>query len=355
MVGCRKGVEKVFYMAVSIFDVASQAGVSISTVSRVISDSGYPVSASAKKKVLEAAKQLGFVPNRSAQALRWNIKNGIALLVRNVSDPYFRKIVQGVTETAIKNDTIAAVFSSMQDTEFEMKYYKMILRQQYDGVIIGGGAYKDEKSIQSTKDIITELQAQGCKVVALAPQGFDIPTISVDNQEVGYKATSHLISLGHKQIAFFGGYKNHLADIERLEGYKKALEENDILVNESMIYVSEYSFRSGYQSCERLIQSGQKVSAIYCSNDNIARGAIRYLTAQKIDVPKDISVMGTCGFFKKEEIDTDIGLTTIRFPFYELGKKAVEFILSKDEVDQTYKEVLPVEVVQNFSVGKRED
>ncbi len=337
-------------MSISIVDVAKHAGVSIATVSRVVNDTGYPVSSALRQKVLDSAKALNFVPNRSAQALRRRMKNGIALIVRNISDPYFSEIERGVTETAIKNDIIATVFSSMQDTEFEMKYYQLILKQQYDGVIIGAGAYGRKKSTERLQSIVRELQQQGSRVIALAPQGFAVPIISVDNVLVGKRATEFLISKGHKDIAFFGGYRDHLVDGERFSGYQQALASHELIYDPEKMYLSDYSAKGGYENCEKLLDSGAHVSAIYCSNDHIAYGAIKCVTERGLKVPDDISIVGTGGFYSDSEYIGGPGLTSVHFPFYRLGELAVSKILGDDEIPNDYREILETKIVENSSV-----
>ena len=332
-------------MAVLITDVARTAGVSISTVSRVMNNNGYPVKPAVRNKVLAAAKELNYVPNISAKTLRQQKRNGIALIVRRINDPYFTDIEKGVTETAFRNGLLASVFTAVQDTEFEMRYYNMILEQQYAGVIIGGGAYGGSRTNKRLQVIVRQLQDQGCKVIALAPQGFDVPTLSVDNVDVGYKATKELISLGHKDIAYIGGYPDHLADVDRFNGYQKALEEAGIDYNPLIVQLSEYSVQGGYDNCSRLLDQGQEFTAAYCSNDHIAYGACECLKDRGLIVPEDVSVVGTGGFYENVGFFIDTKLSTIKFPFYELGEKAVKLIMDSEKLPNDYREILPTEVV----------
>ncbi|MBR2282000.1 MAG: LacI family DNA-binding transcriptional regulator [Spirochaetales bacterium] len=340
-------------MSAQITDVAKLAGVSISTVSRVISNNGYPVKPAVREKVLAAAKELNYVPNISAKTLRQQKRNGIALIVRSISDPYFNNIERGVTEAAFKNGLIASVFTSMQDTEFEMKYYSVILEQQYAGVIIGGGAYGGSKTNKRLKNIVRQLQNQGCKVIALAPQGFDVPTISVDNEDVGFKATKQLISLGHSQIAYIGGYPDHLVDVGRFNGYQKALQEAGIDYNPLIVKMSEYSIQGGYDNCKALLEQKGEFSAVYCSNDHIAYGVKQCLRDNGIRVPKDISIMGTGGFYDDVGFFFDANLSTIKFPFYSLGERAVNMIVSDEKLENDYKEIMATEVILKKTTAKK--
>lgn len=250
-------------MPVLISDVAKTAGVSISTVSRVLNDNGYPVKPEVRDRVLAAVDLLGYVPNLSARSLRQQKRNGIALIVRSINDPYFTNIECGVTEEAFKKGVMTSVFTSIQNTEFELKYYKMILEQQYEGLVIGCGAYGGTKANKVLKQLVRQLQAQGCKVIALAPQGFEVPTICVDNESVGYSATKVLISSGHEDIAYIGGYPDHLVDVDRFNGYKRALEESRIMFNPRMAFMCDYTAQSGYENCKKLIGRQIDFTAIY--------------------------------------------------------------------------------------------
>jgi len=335
-------------MSVTIRDVAVRSGVSIATVSRVVNHTGYPVSQELQEKILNSIKELNYIPNRSARALKTNKGRGIALIVRKISDPYYCGIADGVTETAIKHDVVASVFNSLQDTTLEMRFFQMILEQQYDGVIIGGSGYSNKESISREEKTVNMLRQQGCKAVALGPQGFPIAVVSVDNLDVGMKGAEYLYNHGHRKIAFFGGYKNHLADGLRLQGFQEALASHDLETTETLVFNSDYSRRGGYESCQNLLKSGQKCTAIFCSNDHIARGAIRCLRDAGFQIPEDFSVMGTCGFYRNDDFVLGTPLTTIAFPFYDMGRCAVEYILG--DKNDTYRKILPTEIIEDSTV-----
>ncbi len=337
---------------IQIKDVAERAGVSITTVSRVVNDTGYPVSKKARDRVLKAVEELHYIPNRSAQALRQSRKNGIALLVRDIANSYFSEIIHGVTETGVKNGTLTAIFTTMRNPDLELKYYDLIVRQQYDGLIIAGGAFYDEGAQQEFKKIVMRLGQQGCKVVALAPQGFSVPTISVDNMDVGYKATDYLIRKGHKKIAFLGGYENHLADNLRMQGYSKALKDNGLEITDDLLFRSDYSIVSGYEACSGLIAKGIEFSAIFASNDHIALGAISSLREHGISVPQEVSVIGSGGFYHGDGLGPeDSLLTTVEFPFYQMGQLAVEYLLDDEDSDPSI--ILGTKIVEKGSVSEK--
>ena len=210
-------------MAVSIRDVANHAGVSIATVSRVLNNTDYPVSDAVRHQVLKSAQELEYVPNHSARNLRKREGNGLALIVRNIGDPYYLPIVRGVTETALKYDSLAMVFNSMQDTLLEKRFYQRLQEWQLSGVLIGGGGYRTSEH-DSVRRMICALQSMGLKTIALAPQDMKMPMVAIDNFNAGREITYYLIRHNHRRIAFIGGYVNHISDEERLMGYRVVLE-----------------------------------------------------------------------------------------------------------------------------------
>ena len=217
--------------------------------------------------------------------------NGIALIVRDIGDPYFTQIAQGVTETAMNYDCLAMVFNSMQNTGFEKKYYQLIQQWQFSGVLIGGGGYQTDEH-NAIRSLIRSLQSIGIKTVALAPQGMEMPLVSIDNYMAGKDITNVLIRHGHRKIAFIGGYPNHIADEERLAGYRAALDQAGIGFDSGLVYHKEFSWQGGYESCSKLINSGKAFTAICCSNDHIAAGTIQCLNDAGLRIPEDISVTG---------------------------------------------------------------
>ena len=278
-------------MAVSIRDVANHAGVSIATASRVLNNTDYPVSDAVRHQVLKSAQELEYVPNHSARNLRKREGNGLALIVRNIGDPYYLPIVRGVTETALKYDSLAMVFNSMQDTLLEKRFYQQLQEWQLSGVLIGGGGYRTSEH-DSVRRMICALQSMGSPY---------------DPKYVARK---------------------------------------------------EFSWQGGYDCCMQLLKSGAKFTAICCSNDHLAYGALRCLNDMGLRVPQDMSLTGMGNFPVGHEYgigaqsdETKLELTTVGFPLYELGRRAVELLLGQEELPQA-RILLPVEVIERNSVAK---
>ena len=344
-------------MAVSIRDVANHAGVSIATASRVLNNTDYPVSDAVRHQVLKSAQELEYVPNHSARNLRKREGNGLALIVRNIGDPYYLPIVRGVTETALKYDSLAMVFNSMQDTLLGKRFYQRLQEWQLSGVLIGGGGYRTSEH-DSVRRMICALQSMGLKTIALAPQDMKMPMVAIDNFNAGRESTYYLIRHNHRRIAFIGGYVNHISDEERLMGYRVVLESMGIPYDPKYVARKEFSWQGGYDCCMQLLKSGAKFTAICCSNDHLAYGALCCLNDMGLRVPQDMSLTGMGNFPVGHEYgigaqsdETKLELTTVGFPLYELGRRAVELLLGQEELPQT-RILLPVEVIERNSVAK---
>lgn len=333
----------------SIRDVAKVAGVSITTVSRIINKSDYPVSQAARERVLEVVEELGYVPNKAAQNLRSKIVSTVGLIVRDIGDPYFSEIARGVTEKSTKLNHMAMVLDSKRDYSYELDYMDLLIQQRPKGIIFAGGGYTDIEYVTELDKLVRKAERQGIKVIALAPQGIEIPTITVDNELVGKKICELLLTYGHKKIGFIGGDQRVMTNEDRYAGYVKALRAGGINVNHHIVVHGQFSWEVGYERCKELFARGNSMDAILCANDNIAIGVLRYLWENSISVPGDISVVGVGDIALAQY--TNPPLTTVRLPFQELGKRAVDIICSDQQIskEQIY---LDFEVVIRESMKK---
>ena len=206
--------------------------------------------------------------------------------------------------------------------------------------------------------MICALQSMGLKTIALAPQDMKMPMVAIDNFNAGREITYYLIRHNHRRIAFIGGYVNHISDEERLMGYRVVLESMGIPYDPKYVARKEFSWQGGYDCCMQLLKSGAKFTAICCSNDHLAYGALRCLNDMGLRVPQDMSLTGMGNFPVGHEYgigaqsdETKLELTTVGFPLYELGRRAVELLLGQEELPQT-RILLPVEVIERNSVAK---
>lgn len=224
-------------------------------------------------------------------------------------------------------------------------------------MLIGGGGYRTSEH-DSVRRMICALQSMGLKTIALAPQDMKMPMVAIDNFNAGREITYYLICHNHRRIAFIGGYVNHISDEERLMGYRVVLESMGIPYDPKYVARKEFSWQGGYDCCMQLLKSGAKFTAICCSNDHLAYGALRCLNDMGLRVPQDMSLTGMGNFpvghgygIGAQSDETKLELTTVGFPLYELGRRAVELLLGQEELPQT-RILLPVEVIERNSVAK---
>ncbi|MEE9448935.1 MAG: LacI family DNA-binding transcriptional regulator [Ignavibacteriaceae bacterium] len=330
-------------MNVTIKDVAVKANVSIATVSLVINNGGR-ISTETRRRVLKTIKKLNYHPSRSARGLvsRKTGKIGFILTEEHFlrTEPFYTRVFLGAEFEASKKDNyilLATVNSSFKKND---PLPRFILERNYDGIVIAGWV---------PDALLDALLKYNMPIVIIdyIPHGQGFPSILIDNLRGGMLATEYLINNGHKNIAFLGGEISHSSIMERLQGYKLALEKADITIDDGLIITNdEYlSRQNGYKSAEKLFQQRKKVTAIFASNNATAIGVMQYLKDNGYKIPEDISLIG----FDDVEADLliDPPLTTIKVPKLEMGTEAVQLLLKmiNNNSISPKKILVPVELV----------
>ena len=317
-------------MRKSIEDVAALAGVSITTVSRVINNSPHKVSAATREKVLAAVKELNFQPDISAQSLRQSTANVIALISRDLTDAYYGEMAKGVSEAALQQNILSFICNTGRSPQKELEYHTLFAQYKVRGLILSGGGFNDAKYQEIIQQEIAQYTNRGQAIVALAPQGPNVDplinSIMIDNIRTGELITEYLIERGHHRILFIGGPKNNFTTHARLQGYKNALKKHNIPFDKSISYHSESFWQDGYSITKDAIQQKKDFTAICCINDNIAISAIGACTESGLSVPNDVSIIGIGGL--PNALYTVPTLTTAKIPLYEIGIKAVDVLLN---------------------------
>ncbi|RXT05285.1 LacI family DNA-binding transcriptional regulator [Ammoniphilus sp. CFH 90114] len=304
----------------TIHDVAKLANVSIATVSRVTSNENN-VNEKTKERVMKAMEELGYKPNSAARTLRMAQSNIIVVLMINIKNPFFAEFIRGIEDVAREAGYYLLIGSTDGEADKEKEYIDLILENRVDGVILTTAGI----DVNST---IEKIHQNSPIVLAFdyIPDP-DIPSISIDNESASRKITNHLISLGHRRIAHITGDMRRLQSQTRLSGYKQALYQHGIPVEESLIQEGGYQFEDGYLAAQKLLSFEKLPAAIYGGNDNVAIGALKAVQDAGLRVPEDIAVVG----FDDVEMSsfTTPRLTTIHQPRFEIGKRAMEFLLKK--------------------------
>ena len=328
----------------NLLDIARRAGVAPITVSRVINNSGY-VSQSTRARVEAAVKELGYVPNTIARGLRSKRTHTLALIVTDITNPYFTSMARGVEDVAGAYDYTVIYCNTDESETKEEKYANMLAQRQVDGVLL-------VPSCGNAKTI-KFFEANDINVVVLDRRisGVRSDIICSDSENGANRLVKLLIGLGHKRIAIITGPKDVSTSVDRVTGYQQALREAGLSENE-LIYYGAFNEQSGYELTNQAMTQVQKPTAIFGANNYIAMGIIKALYDLKLDVPGDVSVVGFDDL--PESIFMKPFLTVARQRAYEMGQLATELLLKRisGELSQEHRELLlPIEIIVRESSG----
>jgi LacI family transcriptional regulator len=333
----------------SITEVARLAGVSVATASRVVSAADYPVSAPTRERVLEAARQLDYVPNALARGLIKSQVPIVGVIVHDITDPYFAEIVRGVEDAANDSGYLVITCSSERDPERESSYVRLLRQVRAAVVIFAGSGLVDPALNEELARHVDAMRASGSAVVHLSPHALGQPEVSVDNVGGIAAMVAALVKLGHQRIAFLEGPATLYVARERLAGYRRGLAEAGLPFDERLVVANGFTAEDGARGVDQLLNGGTPFTAIACANDLLALGALQRLHALDIDVPREVSVSGF------DDIPmaamTAPSLSTVRLPLREMGRRGFQYAdrVMNGEIPDPLS--MPTEVVLRGSTG----
>jgi LacI family transcriptional regulator, galactose operon repressor len=306
----------------SITEVARLAGVSIATVSRVVSGADYAVSARTRQRVLDAADELDYVPNALARGLLKSQVPIVGVIVHDITDPYFAEVVRGVEDAASPAGYLVITCSSERDAERENSYVRLLRSLRAAAVIFAGSGLDDAGLNAELPRHVAAMEAQGAAVVHLSPHAFGEPEVGIDNAAGVAAMVAALVSLGHTRIAFLAGPTSLYVAGERLRGYRMGLASAGIEADERLEVRTSFDQEGGAHAIDELLAGDAPFGAVCCANDLLALGALRRLGELGISVPNDVSVAG----FDDIAIAaiTAPSLSSVRVPLRELGRRGFE-------------------------------
>jgi LacI family transcriptional regulator len=333
----------------SLKEIADVAGVSVATVSRVLSGSSHPVSEQTRERVHRAADAFGFHhPNMLARALITRRSQTMAVIVHDISDPYFSEIVRGLEDTAHLHRYQLFISSSDRDPERELSYVRSFLSHRVDAIVFAGGGFADDRYQRELDGLLLPFR-EGGAVVRLSPDKEGEPFLSTDNHGGAEAMTRHLLDLGHRTIGFIEGPPAFPPSTERLEGYRSALRAAGIEPDDGLVGSGYFTENGGARAAAALLRSRPDVTALFAANDQMALGALRELKRRDLDVPGDVSLAG----FDDIRIATYLhpSLTTVRVPMYELGREGFFVALRILDGEHPSTRRLPVDLQVRESTG----
>ena len=322
---------------ITIFDVAREANVSYSTVSRVINNKG--VSADKRERVLRAMAELGYVANLQARSLAGGKSNIIGLLVHSLTVEYFGEIARGVDEAlaAIQYDLM--LYTTHRRKGRESAYVTKLTRNIVDGLLLvlprNAEAYLETLRQRRFPHVLVDHQGVS----------FDVPSVGATNWQGGYDGTRYLIELGHRRIGFITGDMALGCARDRLAGYQQALSDAGLPADPTLMREGNFFQPQGFICANELLDLAHPPTAIFASNDVSAFGAMEAVRNRGLRIPEDVSVLGFDDTPQAAQVHP--ALTTVRQPLAEMGKTAVELLFTYiNEPDAPVKRIeLPTELI----------
>jgi LacI family transcriptional regulator len=309
---------------VTIKDVAREAGVSYSTVSRVVNNYKY-VNPETREKVTVAMERLGYIANQQARSLARGRSQVIGLLIHSFETSYVAEIVRGIDDAIAEAQYDLLLYTTHRRVERETTYVANIVHGLADGLLVvlprGVETYMDSLSKQNYPFVLIDYQAHDDSVYA----------IGATNWQGAFDATSHLIELGHSRIGFIAGDTFVGSSEDRLNGYRDALEASKLPFDAELIYQGDFFKPKGFDACRTFLELERPPTAIFASNDEMAFGAMEAALGMGYRIPDDISIVGFDDI--PQAADSHPPLTTVRQPLREMGATATRLLL--DLIEET--------------------
>lgn len=325
-------------------DVAKRAGVSRTTVSLVLNNvQGVQISEETRKRVLEAAEDLGYVPEAAAQALASRKVQIVGLVLTRsphhiASDTFLTQILDGLINV-VHDHQMRLLIDILEPHQEKDAYHHLVQAKRVDGIILSGPRFQN--------DLLKALEEQNFPTVIMGqlPES-DCCSVDVDNVSAAYKAVSHLIGLGHRRIACITNADlTYTAAADRLQGYRQALEDHGLTFDDGLVRFGDFDPDSGFRQMQSLLVSAHSsrhpITAVFVASDDVAFGAKASIRVHGLRIPEDIAVVGFDDVpFARY---SDPPLTTIRLPAYSLGWTAGDMLIRSIQGEKPEKSTVLLE------------
>ncbi|USD40607.1 LacI family DNA-binding transcriptional regulator [Vibrio sp. SCSIO 43135] len=332
---------------VTMSDIAASAGVSQSTVSLVLNGStSVKIAEATQQKVLDTAESLGYKNKKVAHALGRPKKVALVLNGLTSYDP-FLDAVNAAREEAWANDFILVSFSYSHDEVLASKIESEINSGDYAGLIYASSMTRELEVQRVTTELPTVL------LNCTSQTHTDTPSVLPADMIGAYKAVSHLTNQGYRRIAILSGESWMLASQQRVEGYRQALIDADIIPSPSYVLEANWSLKEAYEQTLTLLSAKQPPQAIFCCSDYMAMGCYQAIAEFGLKIPQDIAVVG----YDNQQIASESfpALTSVELPYSDMGKRAIEFLMAQIEKQPLLSKRHKVEgelVVRHSSIKK---
>lgn len=331
---------------VRLKDIAERASVSVMTVSKALRDEP-DVSAATKTRLKLLAQQMGYVPDSTAQGLRTRMSKLFGLVLPSMTDPIFARMVLAIEGRAHELGYDIVFMHTLNSAEREETCIRRLLSRRVDGMFLSPVYRIDPES-----RVYQELQSIHTPTVLLGPAAkfcSSFLSVQVEDLLASHAATQHLIGLGHKRIAFLSGPQAAPWSQERFEGYRRALREAGMDVDDRLIFQAGTTVEDGAKTAMQMLNESCDATAVQATSDLVAVGCADALLNQGIRIPEDMSVVGFGNILTSEYFR--VPLTTIRQPKFRLGLAAMDAMLHLLRHEPAESKRLPAELIVRASTG----
>ncbi|MBT2726428.1 catabolite control protein A [Bacillus sp. ISL-75] len=316
-------------MNITIYDVAREASVSMATVSRVVN--GNPnVKPVTRKKVLEVIDRLGYRPNAVARGLASKKTTTVGVIIPDISNIFFAELARGIEDIATMYKYNIILSNSDQNKDKELHLLNTMLGKQVDGLVFMGGNITAEHVEEFEKSPVPIVLAGSIE------ESNKMPSVNIDYEEAVYDSIKEFIEKGHKNIAFVVGPLHEPKNtFKKLRGYQRALQDSGIPYNEELVVEGDYTYDSGIEAIEKLLEAADRPTAILVGSDEMALGVVHGAEDKGYKIPEDFEVITSDN--TRLSLMVRPQLTTIVQPLYDIGAVAMRLLtklMNKEKVSE---------------------
>jgi LacI family transcriptional regulator len=329
----------------TIRDVARRAGVSSMTVSRVVNRTGY-VRPETRKRVEVAVAELGYVPNSLARSLRFKRTKTLALVMTDITNPFFTTLARGVEDVASDHGFNVIFCNTDECEQKQTDYLTVLVQKQVDGVLL--------VPARSSAEPIQFLQQHGIAVVVLDRRvpGAEVDLVRCDSRDAAQHLTHLLLALGHRRIAMLAGPDNVSTASDRVDGFRRAFAAAGLAAPEELVFSDAYTVAGGRRMATSALAAAPPPTALFAANNFIGIGAYHLLRDKGMRVPEDLSLVAFDDL--PPTVALDPFLTVAAQPAEEMGRRATELLLnrlSQNDARPPEEILLPVSIIERWSIA----
>ncbi len=327
-----------------IRDLAEILGLSVTTVSRVLNGKSlqYRIAKNTTQRVIEAAKEYNYIPNKLARGLKLEKTDTLGLIIPDIANPFFADIARSIEKQARSKGYLLILCDSNEDQKIEKDLINLLISHRVEGIIIAPVGTEYETIIKTHKAGIPLVVIDRCSPEA------NVPSITSDNYQGGYNAANYLITMGHRNIACIQGIPGSQPNIDRVRGFKEAFKVNNLTVDESLIVGDDFGSDNGYMQTRILFSMNNPPTAIFALSNMISLGAIKAINEMGLQIPQDISLVS----FDEQPYSAFLGtpMTTIDQKKSEMGQLSVDVLLKYINNEEYRKKMVNMTLKTNLII-----